>query len=106
MSAAICEVYLGQARTRSGTTIPHVAALMRATPPFNKKSPLALLHSDAGAAAILRDELDAGFLQGGHQSSPRFGTTSHRPILGLQSSDCRLGNTGGGSQIALRPRKQ
>ncbi len=31
MSAAICGVYFDQARTRSGTTIPHVAALMRAT---------------------------------------------------------------------------
>jgi hypothetical protein len=36
---------------------------MRATTLF-KKSALALLHSDACAAAILRDELDARFLQG------------------------------------------
>jgi hypothetical protein len=37
---------------------------MWATPLFNKKSALALLHSDAGTAAILRDELNARFLQG------------------------------------------
>src|ERR1041385_1492358 len=36
----------------------------RATPLFNKKSALALLHSDTGTAAILRNELNAGFLQG------------------------------------------
>ena len=37
---------------------------MWATPLFNKKSALAPLHSDACAAAIFRNELDAGFLQG------------------------------------------
>ena len=31
---------------------------------LNKKSALALLHSDTGTAAILRNELNAGFLQG------------------------------------------
>jgi hypothetical protein len=79
---------------------------MQATPLFNKKSAFAPLHSDARAAAVLLNKLDASLLQRGHQSSPRFGTTSYRPILSLQSSDCRLGNTGGGGQIALRPRKQ
>jgi hypothetical protein len=64
MSAAICGVDFDQPRSHSGTTIPHVAALMRATPLFNKKSAFALLHSDTCAAAILRNELNAGFLQG------------------------------------------
>jgi hypothetical protein len=82
------------------------AALMWATPLFNKKSAFAPPHSDASAAAILWNKLDTSLFQSGHQSCPRFGTTSYRPILGLQSSDCRLGNTGGGSQISLRPRKQ
>jgi hypothetical protein len=43
---------------------PYGPALMWATPLFNKKSALALLHSNTGTAAILRNELDAGFLQG------------------------------------------
>ncbi|MEA2346197.1 MAG: hypothetical protein QOF63_4366, partial [Thermoanaerobaculia bacterium] len=46
-------------------------------------------HPDPRAAAILWNKLDASLLQGGHQSSPRFGTTAYRPILSLQSSDCR-----------------
>jgi hypothetical protein len=72
MSAAICGVDLDQvrARTVTGTTIPQVAALMRATPPFNKKSAFALLDSDTGTAAILRNELNAGFLQGPLNSVP------------------------------------
>jgi hypothetical protein len=37
---------------------------MRATPLFNKKSAFAPLHSDACAAAILRNELNAGFFHG------------------------------------------
>jgi hypothetical protein len=45
---------------------PHAAALMRATMLLNIKSALALLHSDTGTAAILRNELNAGFLQGDH----------------------------------------
>src|SRR4051812_41764103 len=70
MSVAICGVDFDEARTRSGTAIPHVAPLMRATPLFNQKSALALLHSDAGPAAVLRNELNAGFLQGPLNSVP------------------------------------
>jgi hypothetical protein len=62
MSAAICGVDFDQARKRSGTTPPHVAALMRATPPFNKKSAFAPLHSDACAAAILLNKFDTSLL--------------------------------------------
>jgi hypothetical protein len=62
MSAAICGIDFDQARTRSGTTFPHVATLMRATPLFNKKSAFAPLHSDARAAAVLCNKLDASLL--------------------------------------------
>src|SRR6185295_9349599 len=87
-----------------GTTIPTVAALMRATP--QKKSALALLHSDACAAAILRNELDAGFLQGDHQRGARFGPTADVTFCRLQPFDRGDGDTGFVRQIILRPTDQ
>ena len=76
---------------------------MRATPLFNKKSALALLHSDTGTAAILRNELNAGFLQGDHQRVARFDPTADVTFCRFQPFDRGDGDTGFVRQIILRP---
>ncbi|MEA2346198.1 MAG: hypothetical protein QOF63_4367 [Thermoanaerobaculia bacterium] len=99
-------------RRRSGSHtfgyhIPHVAALMRATPLFNKKSALALLHSDTGAAAILRNELNAGFLQGPPNGfSNIVGHRGTLPVIPFETLDSRQRALRGLRQLRLGPGQQ
>src|SRR4051794_32085779 len=89
-------------RARSRDPLAHAA-----TPLFNKKSALALLHPDTGTAAILRNELHAGFLQGPLNSlSNIVGHCGTLPVIPFETLDRRQGALRGVRQPRLGPAQQ
>jgi hypothetical protein len=80
---------------------------MRATPLFNKKSALALLHSDTGTAAILGNELNAGSLQSALNSvSDIVGHGGALSVIPFKTLDRRQGALSRFRQPRLGPAQQ
>jgi hypothetical protein len=80
---------------------------MRATPLFNKKSAFAPLHSDTGTAAILSNELNAGFLQGSLNSvSNIVGHRGALSVIPFETLDSRQRALRRFRQLRLGPAQQ